>query len=172
MSDELLARLTALEDERAILRTLYSYAHAIDYGDEQGWVDCFTSDGTFTVKARDGGYEPYKIEGRAALLEFASHHTRPPGLWHKHLLIEPVIDVDGEQAAVRSYFAVLVEHDGQPTLRVFGRYLDRMRKQPDGRWRLLEREAEIESIRPGLPPLAGGRDASPGVAPRGIQPRV
>ena len=66
-------------------------------------------------------YPPFHVEGQAALKEFIAHHTRPPGLWHKHLVIEPLIDVDGDEASARSYFVVLVEHEGMPTVRVFGR---------------------------------------------------
>jgi hypothetical protein len=47
---ELVKRLAALEEERAILRTLYRYGHSIDYGLELEWVDCFTEDGVFDVR--------------------------------------------------------------------------------------------------------------------------
>src|SRR5262249_35391909 len=43
-------RLDALEAERAILDTLYRYGHTIDYGDEAGWVDCFTTDAVYDVR--------------------------------------------------------------------------------------------------------------------------
>ncbi|HTU28311.1 MAG TPA: nuclear transport factor 2 family protein [Solirubrobacteraceae bacterium] len=158
MSDELLARVAALEAERDILRTMYSYGHAIDRGDTQGWIDCFTEDGVFAASSERPGYPPFHVEGRAALTDFHEQHTRPPGLWHKHLVIEPLIDVDGEQADVTSYFVVLVEHDGRPTVRVFGRYTDHLRRDPDGRWRFAERRSSIESVAPGLPPLAYGRE--------------
>jgi len=158
MTDELLARVTRLEAERDILQTLYRYAHTIDVGDEVGWADCFAVDGVFSTNPRFEGYEPYRIVGREALQEFVRHHTRPPGLWHKHLLIEPLIDVDGERAGVQSYFAVVVDHDGVPVLRVFGRYVDQMQREADGRWRFTERQAHLEGLTPGLPPLAWGRE--------------
>ena len=46
------SRLALLEAESAILKNLYRYGHAIDYGDEEAWVDCFTEDGVFDVRAR------------------------------------------------------------------------------------------------------------------------
>ncbi len=159
MTEELLARLTALEAERDILRNMYRYGHTIDVGDSEGWADCFTADGIFATKGRDEEiYAPYQIEGRAALADFVEHHTRPPGLWHKHLLVEPLIDVEGDEASAQSYFAVLVEHDDRPIVRVFGRYVDRLRREADGRWRFTERRAFIESLTHGLPPLAHGRE--------------
>jgi SnoaL-like domain len=158
VTDELLARVTALEAERDILRNMYRYGHAIDLGYEEGWLDCFTDDGVFAASSERPMYPPFHVEGRPALEEFIAHHTRPPGLWHKHLVIEPLIDVDGDQASARSYFVVLVEHEGRPTVRVFGRYHDRLRRGADGRWRFAERLSFIDSVAPGLPPLAGGRE--------------
>ena len=157
MTDELSARVAALEAERDILRTIYRYGHTIDVGDEDGWIDCFTEDGVFAASS-ERQYPPFHTEGRAALRDFIQHHTRPPGLWHKHLVIEPLIEIGGDQATARSYFVVLVEHEGRPTVRVFGRYADRLRREADGRWRFAERLATIDSVAPGLPPLAGGRE--------------
>ncbi len=36
-----------LQDERAIVRTLYQYAHGLDYGPEEAFVDVFTADGSW-----------------------------------------------------------------------------------------------------------------------------
>ncbi len=157
MTDELLARVAALEAERDVLRNMYRYGHTIDLGDEDGWVDCFTEDGVFAARSDRPQYPPFRVEGRAGIRDFIEHHTRPPGLWHKHLLIEPLIEVDGDRATARSYFVVLVEHDGRPTVRVFGRYDDLLRREADDRWRFAERLATIDSVTPGLPPLAWGR---------------
>jgi len=35
--------LKALEDKRAILNTLHAYGHCLDYGDEEGFMDCWTA---------------------------------------------------------------------------------------------------------------------------------
>jgi hypothetical protein len=160
MTDDLLARVERLEAERDILHTLYRYGQTIDVGDEHGWAQCFTADGEFATNPRFEGYKPYRIAGREGLADFVHHHTRPPGLWHKHLLIEPLIEIDGDEASVQSYFAVLTDHEGEPIVRVFGRYVDRMRREADGRWRFAERTAYLESLKSGLPPLAWGRDAA------------
>jgi hypothetical protein len=142
---ELIKRLAALEVERAILRTLYRYGHSIDYGLEQEWVDCFTADGVFDVRRRVGGASA-RYEGRAALAAFIAQHTRAPGKYHKHMLVEPVITVNGNQATVQSYFTRMdATSDGRPFIRAFGRYLDRMVKGADGVWRFKERVAEVEA---------------------------
>ena len=156
---DLEARLSLLEDERAILRNLHAYGQAIDYGDEATWVDCFTEDGVFDVRARLSHQPNRVVQGRESLEEFISRHTRAPELWHKHLLVEPLITVDGDTATCSSYLAVVMEHDDEPILRVFGRYRDTLARSPDGRWRFVERIADVESMRRGLPPFVDGRPA-------------
>jgi len=154
-------RLRALEDERAILRTLHRYGQAIDYGAEEAWVDCFAEDGVFDIRSRLDHYGSRVVRGRDELRRFVSRHTRAPELWHKHLVVEPLIELDGDEARCSSYFAVLVEHEQAPLVRVFGRYRDRLVRTGDC-WRFAERIAEVESMRPGLPPFVDGR---PGLTP-------
>jgi hypothetical protein len=73
------------------------------------------------------------------------------------MLVEPVIAIEGDTAHSDSYFAVVMEHEQAPLLRVFGRYRDRLVREADGEWRFAERIAEIESMRAGLPPFIDGR---------------
>jgi hypothetical protein len=159
MPGDLEARVALLEDERAVLKTLHRYAHSIDYGDEEAWVDCFAEDGVFDIRARLSHQPNRVVTGREELRAFIHGHTRAPELWHKHLLVEPLIEVDGDTATCSSYLAVVMEHDDEPILRVFGRYRDRLVRCPDGRWRFHERIAEVESMRRGLPPFVDGRPA-------------
>ena len=155
--EQLQARVQLLEDERAILATLNAYGHAIDYGDEEAWVGCFAEEGVFDIRTRLEGTPNMIVSGRDELRSFVSRHTRAPERWHKHMLVEPQIEVDGDTARSDAYFAVLMEHDERPILRVFGRYRDRIVREADGEWRFLERIAEIESMRRGLPPFIDGR---------------
>jgi hypothetical protein len=169
MSSELaalVARLEILEAERAIRRTLDQYGHTIGRGDEAGWLDCFTDAAVFDIRrrigsaegqpthphpdVRGGGAKPsIKYSGRAELANFISRHPRPPGRYHKHIVVDPVIDVTGETAAVVSFFMRLdAAPDITPHLTAFGRYIDRMQRCADGRWRFLERIAEVESRGP------------------------
>ena len=74
MSDALLARLQALEDEAAIIRRLHAYGHAIDGGDEAAWVDCFTADGIFEGFTRRGE-RLYRLQGHTELAAFVNGHT-------------------------------------------------------------------------------------------------
>jgi ketosteroid isomerase-like protein len=142
--DALEARLRLLEDERAILRTLYAYGHAIDYGYEDEFADCWTEDAVL--------YWPWRepLAGRAAILEAFRAHTHAPERFHKHLLVEPRVRVEGDRATVESMYARLDAYEDGPKLRSFGRYLDVLVRCPDGRWRFEERRAENEAKLPGV----------------------
>ena len=144
---EVAADVALLMAERAVLATLYRYGHSIDYGLEQDWLDCFAPAGAFDVRYRVGVKPSRRFEGRDALAGFLAAHSRAPDRWHKHLLFEPVITVDGDRATARSYFARLdADANGAPFVRAFGRYLDELVKGSDGRWRFAERVAEVEAV--------------------------
>jgi hypothetical protein len=149
--EELAARVAVLEDERAILRTLHAYGHAIDYGLADAWADCFAENGVFDVTYASGG-ERRTYTGRAELWNFAERHTNAPDVWHRHVVVDPLITLDGDRAEVASYFVFVLHSEGRPIIRSFGRYLDDMARQPDGAWRFTRRRAEVGSLRPGLPP--------------------
>ena len=142
------ARLARLEAERDVLASLYRYAHAIDYGDDATWVDCFTEDGAFDMRRRPD-FLPgtgQRFEGREALAAFIARHPNAPAVYTKHVIVEPVITVEGERAGVVSYLFRLDEHNDEPYVFVFGRYRDRIVRCGDGRWRFEERIVEIESL--------------------------
>lgn len=145
---ELSSRLRRLEDERAIRATLYQYGHALDYGAEADWVDCFVADAYYEVRYRAEGATPGRVDqhhGHEQLAAFAAGHSRAPDRWHKHVLVEPVIGIDGDRATVVSYFMRVDERDGERVIYAFGRYLDVLVREPDGRWRFARRVAEVES---------------------------
>ena len=132
--------------ERSVLDTLYRYGHSIDYGLEDEWLDCFTADGVFEVRGQTTDIPRRSYQGRDELARFVSQHTRAPDQWHKHLLIEPRITVDGASAKVCSYFARLDStNTGRPFVHAFGRYRDELIREADGCWRFTERIAEVEA---------------------------
>ena len=142
---ELEARVRLLEDERLIVRTLYRYGHAIDYGREEEWLDCFTDDAVWDARMRKAPEQSIRLIGRAQLAEYIASHTRPPTAHHKYLLVEPLIEIDGDEAVVQSYFVRLNANDNGPsTVHAMGRYRDAMVRGADGRWRFRERIVEID----------------------------
>jgi hypothetical protein len=136
-----------IADERAILRVLYAYCHAIDYGEEDRWVGLFSVDGIFHVEFPHG-QPPIHCAGKQQLAAFVAAHPRAPTALHKHLVLNPLIDVHGDAARVSSYFQLLLEIDGLPQTYCFGRYLDQLVRCEAGDWRFKERVAQVQSMRP------------------------
>ena len=155
--DGIITRLQALEAERGVRATLYRYGHALDYGAEDDWVDCFAAKAHYEVRERGGeataGAGPggagtatvRSYDGLDQLAAFAARHTRAPERFHKHLVADPVIAVNGDRATAVSYFVRLDDVDGEPSVYAFGRYRDELVHCTDGRWRFAVRIAEVES---------------------------
>jgi ketosteroid isomerase-like protein len=148
-------RLQLLEDERAILRVLHAYGHAIDYDLEDTFADCWTDDAVATYNfdipnaKAPTGIQNFALEGKGEIMDFFRRHTHAPAAYHKHFLVEPRIEVDGDRATVSSYYARLDETtDRGPMMSSFGCYRDVFARGADGRWRLQERHATTESRGP------------------------
>lgn len=140
-------RLTRLEDERAILETLHRYGQAIDGGLDREWAELFTEDGEFLCVDRAGGVI-LREQGREALVAWASNHKAGETRLMKHLVIAPVVTIDGDNARVVSYYANMVENENPldpPHVRYMGRYVDDMVKDSGGRWRFFRRVSETEA---------------------------
>src|ERR1700722_2836583 len=137
---------SAIADERAVLRVLYSYCHAIDYGEEERWVGLFTADGIFHVDM-PRGLPSIHCAGQKELAAFIAAHPRAPAALHKHLLLNPLIELHGNEARAASYFQLLLEIDAVPETYCFGRYLDRLVRSEAGSWRFRERLGQVQSMR-------------------------
>ena len=144
MSQAIEQRLRLLEDERAIVDTLYAYGHAIDYGLRDEWLDCWTE-----TAVLHWPHESYT--GREEIARAFDGHSHAPERYHKHVLVEPRIRVDGDRATAESYFTRFDATVDGPLVRSFGRYRDLLVRCDDGRWRFQERRAERESLIPDAP---------------------
>ena len=96
--------LELLLEERAILRALHRYAHAMDSGDEAAWVDSFTPDAVFDVVEAVGGRRVHREEGHGDLAAYVAGYPKPPS-FRKHVIVDPVIHVDGDEARVAAYWS-------------------------------------------------------------------
>lgn len=95
-------RIAALEDREAIRGLIARYGPLADAGDCAGAAALWTEDGVYEV----GGFGAY--HGRAAiqqLLEGESHQQLIHG-GSAHVLSPPVIELDGDHAAARTYSVV------------------------------------------------------------------
>jgi ketosteroid isomerase-like protein len=141
-------RVQALEDEKAITRTMLQYAHAEDQVNPILFMDCFTEDGVWwsTVDGPWAGTGGSRHEGREALGRWhADSHARgaarlgPRGKG-KHYLVSPDIRLDGDRATAESYHLSVAASPDGPKIGTMGRYLDVFVRCPDGRWRIRERQ--------------------------------
>jgi hypothetical protein len=159
VSEDFARRLSLIEDERAITRLLYRYSHAIDRGDSDGWVACFTEDGAFSVRGEGVDFAPTGAQGRAALLAFAKRHAQPADFGYQHMVVEPLIDLDGSTARCVSFFVTLVENDATaPVPRAFGRYEDEVVRDADGQWRFRTRTTVVRAQNSDIRPLTNRHD--------------
>jgi len=143
ISPSLEARVKRLEDERDIGQTLYRYAAWLDYGPSEALEDIFTSDGRWTRAPGRRGTRSFI--GHHGFAEMWRDHTHAPEYFHKHAILNPVVDVTGDEATAVSYLVFICEHPDGPYIRAFSRCRDRLVRGDDGRWRIAERTAELES---------------------------
>ncbi len=143
-------RLPEWEAERGIRHTMDLYAHAMDYGEEEIWCDCFTDDALFLVNDAQKNFdEIYRVRGAKALAAYLAAYPSPPVIFAKHICSQILIQVDGDTASSESFWLAINssggEEGGQPNIMAFGRYKDRLVCCPDGRWRFSERICETEA---------------------------
>lgn len=145
-------RVQALEDERSILNTMYTYGHSLDYGYEDQFLDCWTEDAFLDW----GGAQ---LRGHEELRGGFRLHTHAPDFYHKHFMAEPRIVINGDTATVDSMFARLDAFDEGPGILAYGRYLDKLVRCEDGKWRFVDRRAETECLGTAPAKIAGAVDA-------------
>ena len=145
----LVARLDRLEAERAIIATMYAYGRALDYGDRDAFLDCFTDDADYVVDMRLGGSAVLSFHGQEELEGYHEWHTHAPDAWHKHVATNPAITVYGDTATAVSYFLRLDsdrETAAPSAVSSSGRYVDEFVRGDDGAWRIRSRLCEVENL--------------------------
>jgi 3-phenylpropionate/cinnamic acid dioxygenase small subunit len=146
-----LERLQRLEEERAILDTLYRYAHAFDDRRYDDVLDCFTEDGAFVYVQRPEEEPLFERRGPDLRTFFEEHDVGRPWGDVTHVHLNPrVVAVRGDEAEAISYYGTLQQRPDRSAVEIMsmGRYLDRLVRGSDGVWRILERRAERDSPRP------------------------
>lgn len=153
-NEELLTRLESLERrlaereaEAAIVRALYTLGHTIDYGDNDLWVDGFAEDAVFEMVEVSEHDRVVRVQhhGRDKLAAFIPGHSHAPAHFHKHLVADPIVTVEGDRAHAESYMTRIDKGTDGPFLWSIGRYLDDFVRSSDGKWRIAKRTIEVES---------------------------
>ncbi|MGI5440201.1 MFS transporter [Streptomyces shenzhenensis] len=128
------ARLTHLEDVQAIRQLRARYCHALD---DQRWddlIDTFTEEGIFVGLAT--------AQGRENLKEFFSALSDGPIDAWWHFSANETVEIDGDRAAGMTWLWQPCVVEGRAQVAA-GRYVDRMVRCTDGRWRFEERRVSF-----------------------------
>jgi hypothetical protein len=88
-------RLRHLEDQQSILDAMYGYGHALDAGHEDAWIDCFAQDAILDWPGRS------VMHGHAELRAGFRLHTHAPAVFHKHIVVDPRVTINGWPADSR-----------------------------------------------------------------------
>jgi hypothetical protein len=137
--------LRILLDERAINAVMNEYCHAMDSGENDRWMNCFTADALYDVALPDGR-SFVRLEGEADLRKFIAGYPVVPG--NKHIYVTPLfgVDPDAGEASVSAYWFTLSGGTNKATVSALGRVQDKFVRGADGRWRMKERRVATEGM--------------------------
>ena len=134
-----------------IAELIYRYAELVDAGDFDGL-------GELLARASFGGPDTPAVTGArniAALFAAATrrfpesggrHRAHPGTPKTRHLVLNPIIEIDGDTATARSTFCVVQATDRVALAPiVVGRYYDGFARDRDG-WFFTERIADVEMV--------------------------
>ncbi|ORV20796.1 polyketide cyclase [Mycolicibacterium conceptionense] len=134
----------SVAEKLEVAELLYRYAELIDAGD-------FDGVGELLGRATFGGPASGSVAGARTIAKLFAHTTRRfPDHGNtprtRHLVLNPIIDIDGERATSRSTFCVVQKTDTvalQPI--VVGRYFDAFARDDEG-WYFTERTVDVEMV--------------------------
>lgn len=149
MSTERSQRHTRTTDFEEVLGILSASAQTIDDGDVEAWLDCYTDTGTFAYRPAEGAPEAFRLEGRDDRRQwFAQHRARLAVGSQVHVVANPRVMLDGDTAKGESTYFTLLARGDAIVVASSGRWLDRLVRDRDGRWRIEERTA-VRRMPPG-----------------------
>jgi uncharacterized protein (TIGR02246 family) len=125
--------MSNLEDRVAIHDLFTRYCCALDNGEVETVVDCFTADATLDSPVID-------IEGHDEIRAFAGRFAaqRTLGVQFRHMVTNIAAAIDGDRATATAYLLVLISKDGSHRTLPPGRYECELVKE-DGAWRFSRR---------------------------------
>lgn len=124
----------SLEDRAAIGDLFARYMWALDGGEVEGLVACFTEDGALQSPAV-GEYRGHDAI-RAFAARFAEYRRR--GAQLRHVISNLLIETEGDRGRAQCYLAVFETRNGGSRLLGPGRYDCRLRRDAQG-WRFENR---------------------------------
>src|SRR5215475_11829549 len=123
-----------LEDRAAIHELFTRYCCALDNGEIEAVVDCFTVDAILKSPVID-------ISGRDEIRAFAGRFAaqRTAGTQFRHMVSNIAVTITGNRAAASAYLLVLISKDGNHRSLPPGRYACELIKEGSGQWRFSRR---------------------------------
>jgi ketosteroid isomerase-like protein len=135
------ARLQRLEDVEAIRRLLQDYRRFLDAKDFAAYADLFSRDGGEWHGGLGRAQGPDAIR---ALLEEKIGYAAPERPQNGHLVVNPVIEVNGDSATAESTWVFVgLGDDGRPTMLLVGHYSDELVRD-GGTWKFQRRRAHTD----------------------------
>jgi uncharacterized protein (TIGR02246 family) len=124
----------SIEDRLAISDLFVRYTKALDVGDVETVVDCFTADAALESPVIG------VIAGRAAIRAFAGRFAAQlaGGTQFRHMITNIAAEIDGDRARASAYLLVLITRDGKSRQLPPGRYECELIKT-GGEWRFSRR---------------------------------
>ena len=133
--------LEYLEDRLAINDLFVRYTTALDRGDVETIVDCFTPDGSLDSPAV--GQHAGHAAIRAFAERFARFHER--GAQLRHVISNLAVEIDDNQARATCYLLNVLTRNGQSELLAPGRYECELVKT-GGKWRFKRRDVILDHV--------------------------
>ncbi|MBD3728975.1 MAG: nuclear transport factor 2 family protein [Sphingomonadales bacterium] len=135
--------LIPVEDRLALQDLVAAYGWALDTGDVEALVACFTPDCVLSEEVfEDADIWP----GHDGVRGLAAHYFALPGFpGRQHHVTQTVYDLQADGSVTMKSFAFVTECEGEPpyTLRFTGWYDDHAVKGADGQWRFARRTIRL-----------------------------
>ena len=123
-----------LEDRAAIHDLFTRYCGALDNGEVEAVVDCFTADAILKSPVID-------VSGHDEIRAFAGRFAaqRGAGTQFRHMVSNIAVTIIGNRAAASAYLLVLISKDGNHRSLPPGRYACELIKEDSSQWRFSRR---------------------------------
>jgi uncharacterized protein (TIGR02246 family) len=136
-----------VEDRLAINDLFVRYTTALDRGDVETLVDCFTPDGSLDSPAVG------RHSGHPAIRAFAERFARfhEGGAQLRHVISNLAVELNGDHATATCYLLSVLTRDGKSRLLAPGRYECELVKS-SGQWRfhrrvvILDHEMTLDGV--------------------------
>ena len=137
-ADDVLARLTVLEDKEAIRQLFVDYGFSLDHGDFDAYGRLFADDGEVLLGPIG------RATGPEAITALMTKTLAGRAGSSYHVIGNPVIHLDGDRATTDVTWVVVTRTEtGAPAVTMLGRHRDIVVRQR-GEWKFQRREGHVD----------------------------